>query len=82
MRYLAFLIGFPLGLVVVVYRERIKRFTGNFDWAEKYMGNGGTYNAIMLFGLLISIGSLMYALGTLQTLTSTIFGPLFGGSVN
>ena len=82
MRYLVGLIGFPLGLVVVIYRERIKRFTGNFDWAEKYLGAGGTYSAIMLLGLLLSIGCLMYALGTLQALTSAIFGPLLGGSVN
>lgn len=78
MRYLVGLIGFPLGMVMVVYRERIKRFTGDAAFAEKWFGPGGTYTAILLFGLLVSIGSLMYALGALQSLFSGLLGPFFG----
>lgn len=82
MRYFVGFIGFPLGLVIVVYRERVKRFTGDFQFAEKWFGPGGTYTAILIFGLVISIGSLMYALGTLQALFATIFGPFFPGIEN
>ncbi len=77
MRYLVGIIGFPLGLVIVVYRERVKRFTGDFGFAENWFGPGGTYTAILVFGLVVSLGSLMYAFGTLQALFAKIFGPFF-----
>jgi hypothetical protein len=77
MRFLVGIIGFPLGLAIVVYRERVKRFTGDFAFAEKWFGPGGTYTAILIFGLLVSLGSLMYALGTLQSLIGTLFSPFF-----
>lgn len=78
MRSLVGIIGFPLGLLIVIYRERVKRFTGDMAAAEKWFGVGGTYTAILIFGLVVSIGSLMYALGTLQALLGTILGPFFG----
>lgn len=77
MRYIVGIIGFPLGLIIVVYRERVKRFTGDFGFAESWFGPGGTYTAILIFGLIVSLGSLMYALGTLQALFITIFSPFF-----
>lgn len=82
MRYLVFFIGFPLGLLIVVYRERVKRFTGDFQFAEQWFGPGGTYTAILIFGLVVSLGSLMYALGTLQALFAKIFGSFFPGIGN
>lgn len=79
MRYLVGIVGFPLGIVVIVYRERIKRFTGDFAFAESWFGPGGTYTALLLFGLLVSLGSLMYALGTIQLVLSQFFGKFFAG---
>ena len=79
MRYLVGLIGFPAGILTVIYRERIKRFTGDMAFAEKWFGVGGTYTFVMILGLVIAIGSLMYALGTLQMLLASILGPIFGG---
>ncbi|MBI2638139.1 hypothetical protein HYW83_00960 [Candidatus Peregrinibacteria bacterium] len=75
MRYFVGFVGFPLGLVIVIYRERVKRFTGDFGFAESWFGPGGTYTAILIFGLIVSLGSLMYALGTLQALFIKIFSP-------
>lgn len=80
MRIFVGLIGIPLGFVIVYYRERIKRFTGEFEWAERRLGSGGTYTAIFLFGLMITILSLMYMLGTLQTLLYSIFGRFLPGA--
>ena len=77
MRYFVGLIGFPLGMIIVVYRERVKRFTGDFGFAESWFGPGGTYTAILIFGLVLSIGCLMYMFGTLQDLFIKIFGGLF-----
>jgi hypothetical protein len=78
MRYFVGIIGFPLGLVIVIYRERIKRFTGDFGFAESWFGPGGTYTVILILGLVVSIGSLMYAFGTLQAIFLKILGPFLG----
>lgn len=72
------LFGIPLGFVIMIYRFQIKQFTGNIDWAEQYLGSGGTYNLFIIIGMLISIVSLMYALGTIQDLFSSGLGPIFG----
>ncbi|MBP9717851.1 hypothetical protein KBD59_00980 [Candidatus Gracilibacteria bacterium] len=77
MRFLVGIIGFPLGIVFVVYREKIKRFTGEFAAFEKWFGPGGTYTGLIIVGLGISILSLMYALGTLQSLGQSLLGPFF-----
>lgn len=73
MRFLVGLIGIPLGFAIVVYRERVKRFTGDIAWAEKHFGEGGSYTAILIFGLVIAIGSFLYMMGTLQILFEKIF---------
>ncbi len=80
MRYLVGLIGFPLGLIIVVYRERIKNFTGDMAFAEKWFGQGGTYTWILLFGLAVSLGSLMYMFGTLQVIFLKLLGPFVGAT--
>lgn len=80
MRYLVGIIGFPLGIIIVVYRERIKQFTGDMPFAEKWFGSGGTYTAILIFGFLFSIASIMYAFGTFQSMFIAIFGPILGVS--
>lgn len=77
MRFIVGIIGFPLGLAIVVYRERIKRFTGDVGFAERWFGPGGTYTALLILGLIVAFASLMYALGALQMLFSKLLGPLF-----
>lgn len=70
--------GIPLGFLMMIYRYQLKQFTGPIQWAEQYLGSGGTYNLFILVGLGISIVSLMYALGTIQDLFSSGLGPIFG----
>lgn len=78
MRYFIGLVGFPLGIVIVVYRERIKRFTGNLGFAERWFGIGGTYTFYLIVGLVVSVLSVMYASGVLQSWLKAFLGPLFG----
>jgi len=77
-RVFAAIIGIPLGFVIMIYRYQIKQFTGNIQWAEQYLGSGGTYNLYIIVGLVISIVSLMYALGTIQDVFNGALGPIFG----
>jgi hypothetical protein len=54
------------GLGLIIYTEKIKRFTGNFSFAEKWFGSGGTYNFFKLLGIAIIIGSFLWITGTLN----------------
>ena len=77
-RIFAAVIGIPVGFLIMIYRYHLKQFTGNIQWAEQYLGSGGTYNLFILVGLFISIVSLMYALGTIQDFFNGALGPIFG----
>jgi len=77
MRFIIGIIGFPLGIIIIIYREHIKRFIGSASWAESWFGPGGTYTALIFFGLLVSVGSLLWMFGTVQSLFKAFLGPLF-----
>ena len=79
-RVMVALIGIPLGFVIMIYRFQLKQFTGKIDWAEQYLGSGGTYNLFIIIGLGLSMLSLMYSLGTIQDLFTGTLGPIFGVS--
>lgn len=76
-RFLVGIIGIPLAFVMIYYRRQIKDFVGEIAFAEKIFGMGGTHMMILIIALLVFVGSLMYALGTLQELVSTFLGPIF-----
>ena len=52
MRFVASLIGVILSILLIVYRDPVKRFTGNIDWAEQHLGAGGTYTLFLIVGVL------------------------------
>jgi len=76
-RFLAVIIGCPLGFVIMYYRRAIKEFFGEIGFAERILGVGGTNTFIVLVGILVFIGSLMYSLGTFQSLLNGILGRFF-----
>lgn len=76
-RVLAILIGFPLAILILKYRRPIKEFTGDVVFAEKIFGMGGTNTFIVVFAILLFIGSLMYAMGTFQGFLQGTVGKLF-----
>lgn len=69
--------GFPVSFLLIIYRNKIKQFTGDIDFAEKYLGSGGTYTLILIVGVLLFVITLMYVTGTLQSFLKTTFGPIF-----
>ncbi len=71
MRIVLGLIGAALSIVLIVYRERVVRFTGMIQWAESHLGGGGTYTLMVLIALLMFIFSLMYMTNS--------FDLIFGG---
>jgi hypothetical protein len=68
------LIGFPLSFIFIIYRFKIKRFTGNIGFAERVFGAGGTYTLLLLVGIGIFITTLLYVTGTLQSVLQSFFG--------
>ena len=60
MRIIIGLIGAILSFLLVIYRERIVRFTGFIQWAESHLGGGGTYTLMILIGVVMFFVSLMY----------------------
>ena len=76
-RVLAVLIGFPLAFLILKYRGAIKGFIGNVDFAERYLGAGGTNIFIVILGFATFVLSLMYSMGTIQGFMIDNFGSLF-----
>ena len=76
-RVIVFIIGLPLGILIMVYRSNVREIIGTIDWAEKNLGSGGTHTMIILIGLAVSILSVMYAFGTLQSMFVGSIGSLF-----
>jgi len=68
----------PIGVVIIIYAEKIGTFTGAIGFAEKIFGPGGTYAFVKIFGLLVSIFSIMWATGGLQIFLRSTVGGLFG----
>lgn len=79
-RLLIGLIGIPLGFCFIYFRVQIKDFIGNIGWAEKYLGMGGTWLAIVVIGILITVGSFLWMLGVIQDWFVAYFGGIFGSS--
>lgn len=69
------LIGFPLSFLVIIYRSKLKDFTGDIGFAEKYLGAGGTYTLFVFIGIGLFFVTLMYITGTIQSVLSGLFGP-------
>jgi len=67
-KLLVFILGFPIALVVMIYRQKIVAFTGKLEWAEQRLGPGGTYTLLIIFALVIWVGCMMYALGSFDQL--------------
>ncbi len=81
MRILIGIIVIVLSLLLVIYRERIFRFTGQIGWAETHFGPGGTFTLFLIIGFVGFFLGLMIATDTVNLLFGDFFTKIFG-SVN
>ncbi len=51
------------GVLIIKYRERIVRTIGKAEWAEKYLGTGGTYTMWILIALFFIVLALIWLVG-------------------
>ncbi len=77
-KWMIVIISWPIAYLMLKYRRAVKEFTGDIGFAERIFGMGGTNMFIIIFAMLVFILSLMYALGTIQTIFKTVLGPFFG----
>ncbi len=67
-KFIVLILGSLIAFLMLKYRGQVKQFTGNVDFAEKYLGSGGTNTLIVILALLIFVLCLMYSTGTLDSL--------------
>ncbi len=77
-RWIVLIIGWIAAYFILKYRRQVKEFLGEVSFAEKIFGTGGTDTFIILLGILAFILSVMYFMGTFQTIMQDVLGPLFG----
>ena len=51
-------------VVIIKFRERIVRIVGKAEWAEKYLGSGGTYTMWIFIAIFIVLIALVWMVGT------------------
>jgi len=56
-----------LGALILVFRTRVKNFTGDISFAERYLGVGGTWTFLLILGIGLFIIGLMWSTGTIQS---------------
>lgn len=59
-KFLIFLVCVGAALMILKYTEPLVRMIGKMDWAERYLGSGGTYTMWKLIAVLIIAGSLIF----------------------
>jgi len=69
----------PAGVLMVVYSEKVVRFTGEIPFAEKWFGGGGTYTFVKLLGLVVTLLSIMWVSGGLDSFLRGTIGAFIPG---
>ena len=49
-----------VAVLIIKYREKLVRMIGKNEWAERYLGSGGTYTFWILFALLLIFIALVW----------------------
>jgi hypothetical protein len=72
MNILLGLIIISTGIAVLRFRYQIYQFTGDWDWAIKYLGGNGTVVAIILIGMLLIGAGTAYPFWVFEGMNSPI----------
>ena len=76
-QYVLGFIAMVAGVLLIVFRNRVKSFTGSIGFAEEYLGVGGTWTFYALLGVVLFIFGLMWAAGTFQSFFVEFLGDFF-----
>lgn len=70
------IIGMIVGVLSIIYARKLVRWFGTMATAEEKLGAGGTYTAVRLIGVFVTIVSFLYMTGLLATVIQNIFKAL------
>ena len=54
------ILGIGVGTYAITHNYQLTRLFGYNDYAERYLGTGGTYSMWKLIGVILIIGSVIY----------------------
>lgn len=60
LKILILILALAGGLSILKYTELLVRTVGKNEWAEKYLGGGGTYTMWKIIGILIIVVAIIY----------------------
>ena len=60
LKLLISIVAFVAGFICMKYSFAITRLFGHQEWAERYLGEGGTYGMWKLIGIILMAGGLWY----------------------
>jgi len=63
-----------IGIIAVIYARKIVEFTGTSATLERYLGGGGTYLGLRIFGVLMTLFGTLYIFGFLNQALEGIIG--------
>jgi len=67
-----------IGLVAVIYARKIVEFLGTSATLERYLGGGGTYMGLRIFGVILFFFSILYTFGFVEEVIEGFSRVLFG----
>jgi TRAP-type C4-dicarboxylate transport system permease small subunit len=73
------LLGIAVGILMVVYARKVVENVGTSATAERYLGGGGSYTALRIGGILLTIIFFLYMTGMLSRVLTSIGRAVFGG---
>lgn len=62
LKIIILLVGSVAGVLMMRYNFELTRMVGHNYYAERYLGDGGTYTMWKLLGLITVVGSFWYVL--------------------
>ncbi len=77
-KFLIVIVCWVASFAMLKFRRQVKDFIGNVDFAERFLGSGGTNTLVVLLALVLFFGSIAWATGALGSVLDSFLGPLFG----
>lgn len=73
------LVMMGIGVVAIIYARKIVEFTGSSATLERYLGGGGTYLGLRIFGVILFFFAILYTFGFTDTVFTGIGKAILGG---
>lgn len=71
------IIGSLVAFALLKWRKQVIDFTGKWGWAERILGMGGSYTAVVLLALIIFLLAITKMSGKLDEIGRATFGRIF-----